>query len=139
MAERVLLQTGLEIDAAPPDGDTGAVRQLYLQRTLGGLLAADRGQRVLAREFHTNALALAQRPVALTGESPEALPHLAIGLERLGNTHLAPADPLQARQYFTRSLAAAQAALRQSLLAQDLQNLVATAQARLAGLPPPPA
>lgn len=187
VAERILLQTGREIDAAPPDGDTGAVRQLYLQRTLGGLLAADRRQLVLARQFHTDALALAQRLVALTGdspgalrdwsislnnvgdveralgdvtgargryaqslrvrerlvvltgESPEALRDLAIGLQRLGDTHLALGDPLQARQYFTRSLAAAEAALRQSPLAQDLQNLVTTAQARLAALPPPSA
>ena len=283
VAERILLQTGREIDAAPPDGDTGAVRQLYQQRTLAGLLAADRRQLVLARQFHTDALALAQRLVALTGDSPgalrdwsisldnvgdveralgdvtgargryaqslrvrerlvvlpgespealrdwsvslnnvgdveralgdvtgargrfeqslrvrerlvvltgdspealrdwsislikvgdveralgdvtgargryeqslrvserlvalmgeapEALRDLAIGLQRLGDTHLALGDPLQARQHFTRSLAAAEAALRQSPLAQDLQNLVTTAQARLAALPPPSA
>ncbi len=235
VAERILLQTGREIDVAPPDGDTGAVRQLYLQRTWGGLLAADRRQLVLARQFHTDALALArrlvvltgdspgalrdwsisldnvgdveralgdvtgaqgryaqslrvrerlvvltgespealrdwsisldrvgdveralgdvtgakgryeeslrvrERLVALTGEAPEALQDLAIGLQRLGDTHLALGDPLQARQYFTRSLAAAEAALRQSPLAQDLQNLVTTAQARLAALPPPSA
>lgn len=138
LAERILLQTGREVDVAPPDGDPSAVRRLYLQRTWQGMLAADRRQWALARECHTDAIALAQRLVVLTGESPEALRDLAIGLERLGDTHLALGNPALARQFFTRDLAAAEAALRQSPLSQDIQNVVATAQARLAALPTPP-
>ena len=75
----------------------------------------------------------------LTGESPEALRDLAISCERLGDLQIDAGELDAARKWFDRELQAAEAALRQSPLSQDIQDVVAYARRRLAELAAPPA
>ena len=72
--------------------------------------------------------------VTLTGESPEALRDLAISCQYLGNLEAEAGAVGAARDWFDRDLLAAEAALRQSPLSQDIQDVVAYARQRLAEL-----
>ena len=99
-----------------------------VQRALGDVAGA--------RERFEESLKVSERLVKLTGESPEALRDLAIALQNLGDWSQAHGEAGAARGFFERDLQAAQAALRQSALSQDIQDVVRYAQARLASLPP---
>ena len=128
--ERLVKLTG-ESPEALRDWSVSLNKVGDVQRALGDLAGA--------RERYEQSLAVRERLVKLTGESPEALRDLSISLERMGTLSLDQHDTAAARAWFEQALTAAEAALRQSPLSQDLQNVVATAQARLATLPPIPA
>ena len=130
VAARLLKLTG-ESPEALRDGSESLDNVGDVQRALGDLAGA--------RERYAQSLALSERLVRLTGESPEALRDLALSRERMGTLSLAQHDSAAARAWFEQARAAAEAALRQSPLSQDIQNVVATAHARLAALPQAPA
>ena len=141
LAERVLaaLAAHLVIDPSAVGDQPQALRQTYQWRFWAAQLAGLRRQWRDALTHALQALAAAERLVKLTGESPEALRDLAISCERLGDLQIDAGELDAARKWFDRELQAAEAALRQSPLSQDIQNLVAAAHARLAALPPIPA
>ena len=128
--ERLVKLTG-ESPEALRDWSVSLERVGGVQQALGDLAGA--------RERYEQSLAVSERLVKLTGESPEALRDLSISLERMGTISLDQHDTAAARAWFEQALTAAEAALRQSPLSQDIQNLVAAAHARLATLPPAPA
>ena len=128
--ERLVKLTG-ESPEALRDWSVSLNKVGDVQRALGDLAGA--------RKRHEQSLAVRERLVKLTGESPEALRDLSISLERMGTISLDQHDTAAARAWFEQALAAAEAALRQSPLSQDIQNLVAAAHARLATSPPAPA
>ncbi len=127
VCERLVAQMG-ESTEALRDWSVSLNKVGDVQRALGDVTGA--------RGRYEESLKVRERLVALTGESPEALRDLAISLSRLGDVSLDAGETKRARAYFERELLAAQAALRQSPLSQDLQNLVAHASAGLAALPP---
>ena len=90
-----------------------------------------------ARARYEESLKVRERLVKLTGESPQALSDLAIALQRLGDWSQAHGEAGATRDFFERDLQAAQAALRQSPLSQDIQDVVAYATVQLAALTPP--
>ena len=92
-----------------------------------------------AEERYEHSLQVCERLVKLTGESPEALTDLAIICERLGDLQAETGAPGAARAWFARDLQAAEAALRQSPLSQEIQEVVDYARRRLAELANPPA
>ena len=125
--ERLVALTG-ESPQALRDWWVSLDRVGDVQQALGNLAGA--------RGRFEQGLEVSQRLVGLTGDSPQALHDLAISFERLGAWCLAQQLPAEARQHFERDLAAAEAALRQSPLSQDIQRLVDYARAKLATLPP---
>ena len=127
--ERLVKLTG-ESPQALRDWSVSLSKVGDVQRALGGVAGA--------RERYEETLKVCERLVKLTGESPEALRDLAIALEQLGDWSQAHGEAGATRQFFERDLQAAQAALRQSPLSQDIQAVVRTAEARLTALPPAP-
>ena len=99
-----------------------------------GDVQRDMGDVAAARGRYEQSLELSERLVKLTGESPEALSDLAIGLGRMADVCRDQDDQDGARALYQRGLAVATAALRQSPLARELQQLVVVVQARLAAL-----
>ena len=125
--ERLVKLTG-ESPQALRDWSVSLNKVGEVQRALGDVAGA--------RERFEESLKVSERLVKLTGESPEALRDLAIALQNLGDWSQAHGEAGAARGFFERDLQAAQAALRQSALSQDIQDVVRYAQARLASLPP---
>ena len=127
--ERLVALTG-ESPEALRDWSVSLNKVGDVQRALGDVTGA--------RGRYEESLKVRERLVALTGESPEALRDLAISCERLGDLHREAGRFSEARHWFERDLQAAEAALRQSPLSQNLQEVVAYARQRLAELAAPP-
>ena len=135
-AREVIDQVGTALLELPAPVDRTVLRQrLHQQQLLGDWFSLQR-QWPAALAASQSALASSGELLKLTGESPESLLDLAIALERLGDVSQAQGEAGAALGYFKRDLIAAQAALRQSPLSQDIQDVVRTAQARIASLPP---
>ena len=129
LVERLLKLTG-ESPETLRDWSVSLNKVGDVQRALGDVTGA--------RGRYEESLKVRERLVALTGESPEALRDLAISCERLGDLHREAGRFSEARHWFERDLQAAEAALRQSPLSQNLQEVVAYARQRLAELAAPP-
>ena len=127
VSERLVLLTG-ESPESLRDLSVSMNKLGDVERALGDMTGG--------RQRHEQSVKLSQRLVELTGRSPIALRDLANSLERLGDACLELASPAEARDFFERGLAAAEAALRQSPLSQDIQAVVDNARAKLAALPP---
>ncbi|MBC7728962.1 MAG: tetratricopeptide repeat protein [Microbacteriaceae bacterium] len=125
VSERLVMLTG-ESPEALRDWSVSLSNVGDVQRAMGDAAAA--------RGRFEQSLEVRERLVKLTGESPEALSDLAIGLERLADLCRDQGDQEGARALYQRGLAVGTAALRQSPLARDIQQLVVVAQARLAAL-----
>ena len=129
-AKRLLTLTG-ESPEALRDWSISLSKVGDVQRALGDVTGA--------RVRYEESLKVRERLVALTGESPEALRDLAISCQQLGDLQAEAGALVDARAWFARDLQAAEAALRQSLLSQDIQEVVDYARRRLAELANPPA
>ena len=127
-AERVVKLSG-ESPEALRDWSVSLDNVGDVQRALGDVTGA--------RGRYEQSLQVRERLVALTGESPEALRDLAISCQKLGDLQAGTGGWDAARGWFERDLQSAEAALRQSPLSQDIQDLVDYARRRLAELAAP--
>ena len=133
-ADQVIAQVDQYLARLPEADAPLAQRQKLHCLGLQGELAVRRRHWPAAEAAFQAALLQAERLVKLTGESPEALSDLAIGLGRMADVCRDQDDQDGARALYQRGLAVATAALRQSPLARELQQLVVVVQARLAAL-----
>ncbi len=104
LAERILKQAGERLLAIPKDGAVTEIRLRLRQHGLEGDLALARRQLPQAESQYHRMLQVAERLVALTGESIDALRNWSAALDRVGDVRRALGNLEGAKERYEQSL-----------------------------------